>query len=174
MGLASKGSGIVNGQPFTTHTGMNLTKSTKKTLTVIGLIAAQSVLVWATYTFGKNDGFQEGRSGYMKTPSTNGTITVDVNKGTAVFTPSPSGPYYDGIGPWNSKNNRLFLENELKNNMAVTEYGQKVSQQVASAKCSPTAVAHRWYCSYRLLADTSNRSGIYEVNPETGAWRGTN
>ena len=165
---------MVNGQTPTTYPGMNLTQGTKTTLTAIGLIAAQSVVVWASYTFGKNDGFQEARIGYMKTPSTNGTITVDANKGKAVFTPSPSEPYYDSIGAWNSKNNRLFLEDELKNNMSVVEYGQQVKQQVASAKCSPTATAHRWYCSYRLLADSSNRSGIYEVNPETGAWRGTN
>jgi hypothetical protein len=164
---------MVNGQPFTTNTGMKLTKSTKTTLAVIGLIAAQSVVVWASYTFGKNDGFQEGRIGHMKNPTTNGTITVD-NNGKVVFTPSPSEPYYDGIGAWNSKNNRLFMEDQLKNNMSVIEYGQKVQQPVASAKCSPTAVAHRWYCSYRLLADSTNRSGIYEVNPETGAWRGTN
>ena len=154
-------------------TQMKLEKGQKIALATIGVVAVQSAVIWASYTYGSSDGFREGRSGYMKTPTTNGTITVDANKGTAVFTPSPSRPYYDGRGPWNSKNNRLFLEDELKNNMATMEFGQKVSQQVASAKCSPTAVAHRWFCTYRLLADSNNRSGIYEVNPKTGVWRGS-
>ena len=150
---------------------MKLQKPQKVALATIGVLAIQSAVIWLSYSFGSNDGFIEGRSGYMKTPTTSGTIKIN-SKGEPEFKPFPSVPYFDRASSWYSKENQSYIEHQIGTNMGNTQFGQWVKTRVKDVKCTPTRTANSWSCSYRLLADSSKKTGIYNVNPTTGEWAG--
>jgi hypothetical protein len=149
---------------------MELKKGYKIGLVIIGLLGLQSFVIWVSYNYGNNDGFREARIGYMKQPTSDGTITVG-EKGKVTFTPAPTEPVYDSSGPWNSKSNREYVEHQHFN-MGNTQYGKWVPTRVASATCSPMKSPNRWYCKYRELGESFNRYQIIEVNPKSGDWQG--
>ncbi len=156
--------------PLSLKPPMKLNKTQKIVLASVGALALQFGALRTTYSFGHTDGFNEARVGYMKTPTSNGTLTVD-NNGKPKFTPFPTEPHFDPTVAWNSKGNRDFVEDQIKNNMGSTQFGAWVKTRVASATCSPTKTPNLWHCSYRELGKDSNNVGNVEVNPKTGDWQ---
>jgi hypothetical protein len=151
---------------------MKLGNGPKIALISIGLIAVQSAVIWMSYTYGNNDGVMKGRIGYMKTPITSGTITIN-DKLQPEFKPFGNAPYFDKTGPWNSERNRNFFEHQIKTQMGTYQFGKWVRTSVASVKCTPTQTKNVWSCPFRVLSDPYVRQNNVEVNPETGEWVAT-
>jgi len=149
---------------------MKLSKGQKIGLIAIGIVGVQTFVIWTSYSFGNNDGFRAARLGYMKQPTESGVITVD-EKGKVTFETIPSESRYNSSGPWNSKENREWVENQHYK-MGNTQFGKWVALRVASANCSAMKTPNRWYCKYRELGKNQNEYQIIEVNPKNGDWQG--
>jgi hypothetical protein len=143
--------------------------------TAIGTLLVSNVATYKTaYSGGYRTSITESRVGYMPIPEASGAIIVsEVNgKPHHYFEPYPAQPTFSTRTPWNSKENREYLEYSIKNNMERTLFnGTKVKVQVASAACASQTTANFWDCTYRELGQNGNQNMRVEVNPQTGDWR---
>lgn len=154
-------------------TNLSARKSSLLLSTALIALAFSNV---ASFYIGNSNGFRQARKGWISVPAQSGTITIAYNDGSSTptieFVPRPNIPLFRADQPWNSDNNKDYLEYSIKHDMVQTLFnGTKKEMKVVSAGCIAQSTSNFWDCTYRLLGETSSTSMRVEVNPESGEWQ---
>ena len=150
-------------------TKLQINKKAALIATAIGTLLVSNFATYKNaYSGGYRTSIVESRVGYMEVPAVSGALVVaEVNgKKTHYFEPYPTTPTYNNRKPWNSEENRKWLEWSIQNNAKVDD--KPVSY--VNVGCAPQTSANFWTCTMRKLGNSYNETWRVEVNPKNGTW----